>query len=55
MWVDGIVTGNGRVGQLMAMLLGSRYSVKAQITGQDLQGGLQVHVTPSKPRTRDQT
>ena len=49
LWLDGIATGNGRVRQFVAMPLGSGYSVEAQVTGQDLVGGLQFHVTPSTP------
>lgn len=33
----------------MAVPLGSGYSVEAQITGEDVMGGLQIEVTPSKP------
>ena len=53
LWLDGIATGNGRVRQFVAMPLGSGYSVEAQITGQDLHGGLQFHITPSIPPARD--
>lgn len=49
LWLDGIATGNERVRQFVAMPLGSGYSVEAQVTGQDLVGGLQFHVTPSTP------
>lgn len=49
LWLDGIATGNGRVRQFVAMPLGSGYSVEAQVTGRDLVGGLQFHVTPSTP------
>ncbi len=49
LWLDGIATDNGRVRQFVAMPLGSGYSVEAQITGQDLVGGIQFHVTPSTP------
>lgn len=50
LWLDGIATGNGRVRQFVAMPLGSGYSVEAQVTGQDLHGGLQFHVTASTPK-----
>ena len=53
LWLDGIATGNERVRQFVAMPLGSGYSVETQITGQDLNGGLQFHVTPSTPFARD--
>ena len=49
LWLDGIATGNERVRQFVAMPLGSGYSVEAQVTGQDLVGGLQFHITPSTP------
>ena len=47
LWLDGIATSNSRVRQFVAMPLGSGYSVEAQVTGQDLVGGIQFHVTPS--------
>ena len=50
LWLDGIATGKGRVRQFVAMPLGSGYSIEAQVTGQDLHGGLQIHVTPSTPQ-----
>ncbi len=53
LWLDGIATGNERVRQFVAMPLGSGYSVEAQVTGQDLHGGLQFHITPSTPPARD--
>ena len=50
LWLDGIATGNGHVRQFVAMPLGSGYSVEAQVTGQDLHGGLQIVVTASTPK-----
>lgn len=50
LWLDGIATDHGRVRQFVAMPLGSGYTVEAQMTGQDLVGGLQIHVTPSTPK-----
>ncbi|KAL9130582.1 MAG: hypothetical protein Q9175_006983 [Cornicularia normoerica] len=47
LWLDGIATDNERVRQCVAMPLGSGYSVEVQVTGQDVLGGLQLHVTPS--------
>ena len=53
LWLDGIATDNERVRQFVAMPLGSGYSVEAQVTGQDLVGGLQFHITPSTPPAPD--
>lgn len=47
LWIDGIATDNEHVRQFVAMPLGSGYTVEAQVTGQDLVGGLQIHITPS--------
>ena len=52
LWLDGIATDKERVRQFVAMPLGSGYSVEAQVTGQDLHGGLQFLVTPSTPSAR---
>ena len=46
-WLDGIAESDGNVRQFVAMPLGSGYSVEAQVTGQELIGGLQIEVTPS--------
>lgn len=45
--LDGVATGNGQVRQFVAMKLGSHYSVEAQMTGQEVTGGLQFEITPS--------
>ena len=50
LWLDGIATDNEHVRQFVAMPLGSGYTVEAQVKGQDLVGGLQIHVTPSTPQ-----
>ncbi len=50
LWLDGITTDNEHFRQCVAMPLGSGYTVEAQVTGQDLVGGLQIHVTPSTPQ-----
>ena len=47
LWLDGIASDNECVRQFVAMPLDSGYSIEAQVTGQDLIGGLQFHVTPS--------
>ena len=46
LWLDGIAMTAGVVRQFVAMPLDSGYSVEAQVTGQDLVGGLQFVVTP---------
>ncbi|KAL8942161.1 MAG: hypothetical protein Q9216_001808 [Gyalolechia sp. 2 TL-2023] len=47
LWLDGIATTTGSVRQFVAMPLGSGYSVEAQITGQEVTGGMQFSVTPT--------
>ncbi|KAF2496946.1 ubiquitin-domain-containing protein [Lophium mytilinum] len=47
-WLDGICTEANRVRQFVAMPLGSGYSVEAQVTGQELIGGIQFEITPGK-------
>ena len=49
LWLDGIASDNECVRQFVAMPLDSGYSIEAQVTGQDLIGGLQFHVTPATP------
>lgn len=48
LWLDGIASSDGKVRQFVAMPFGKGYTVEAQITGQDVLGGLQFHVIPSK-------
>ncbi|KAH6673577.1 hypothetical protein B0J14DRAFT_512163 [Halenospora varia] len=45
-WLDGICTSPGKVRQFVAMPIGSGYSVEAQVTGEDVAGGLQFEITP---------
>lgn len=45
-WLDGIACGNGYVRQFVAMKMGDGYSVEAQVTGEEVVGGLQFEVTP---------
>lgn len=45
-WLDGVASEIGQVRQFVAVPTGSGYSVEAQITGQDLVGGLQFEITP---------
>lgn len=49
LWLDGIASSEGRVRQFVAMPIGTGYSVEAQLTGEELVGGLQFEVTPSTP------
>ena len=44
-----LATEQGYVRQFVAMPLGSGYSVEAQVTGQDVVGGLQFVVVPAIP------
>jgi len=46
-WLDGIATNEGRVRQFVVMPIGSGYSVEAQVTGEDVTGGLQFEITPA--------
>jgi ubiquitin len=50
LWLDGIASADRAVRQFVAMPLGSRYTVEAQITGADLIGGIQVEVVPVKEK-----
>ncbi len=45
-WLDGVTCDDGYVQQFVAMDLGNRYTVEAQVTGQEACGGLQFEVTP---------
>lgn len=47
-WLDGFATSSGVVRQFVAMPMGEGYSVEAQMTGQEVVGGLQFHITPIK-------
>lgn len=44
--LDGIAVGQGTVKQLIAMPLGSGYSVEKQVTGREDIGGMQLEITP---------
>ncbi|KAH7066018.1 integral membrane protein [Paraphoma chrysanthemicola] len=50
LWLDGIANSDGTVRQFVAMPFGSGHSIEYQITGQDTAGGIQIEVTPYKPR-----
>lgn len=47
-WLDGFKTDENTVRQLVAMPLGSGYSVEAQVTGEEKHGGLQIIVFNAK-------
>ena len=47
LWLDGVASSDGKVRQFVAMPFGTGYTVEAQITGQDVLGGLQFLVIPS--------
>ncbi|KAL9605902.1 MAG: hypothetical protein Q9179_000923 [Wetmoreana sp. 5 TL-2023] len=55
LWLDGIASTEGRVRQFVAMPIGAGYTVEAQLTGEDISGGLQFEVTPARapPKTLD--
>lgn len=46
-WLDGIATSNGLVRQFVAMPYGQAYSVEKQLTGEEVNGGMQIEVTPA--------
>lgn len=48
-WLDGINAGNGTIRQFIAMPLGQGYTVEAQVTGVEREGGLQLSVVEPKP------
>lgn len=48
LWLDGIASTQGRVRQFVAIPMGSGYTVEAQVTGEDVTGGLQFEITPAK-------
>lgn len=52
MWIDGFAIAPGVVRQFVAMPLGMGYTVEAQLTGQEMVGGLQFEITPSLPQKR---
>ncbi|KAI1755715.1 hypothetical protein F4782DRAFT_486668 [Xylaria castorea] len=49
-WIDGFAVSPGVVRQFVAMPLGMGYTVEAQLTGQEVVGGLQLEITPSLPK-----
>ncbi len=54
-WLDGINSGEGRVGQFVAMPLGKGLTVEAQITDEEIHGGFQIVVfDPREQRFPDQ-
>jgi tetratricopeptide (TPR) repeat protein len=54
-WLDGINSGEGRVGQFVAMPLGKGYTIEGQITDEELHGGFQLVVfDPNEGRFPDE-
>ncbi|KAH7001269.1 hypothetical protein EDB80DRAFT_894978 [Ilyonectria destructans] len=52
-WLDGIANSTGQVRQFVAMSMGLGHSIEAQVTGQDVVGGIQVEITPEKEPRKD--
>lgn len=48
LWLDGIASADGCVRQFVAMPLGKGYTVEAQVTGEEVMGGLQIEIVPAK-------
>jgi hypothetical protein len=48
-WLDGINAGPGLIRQFVAMPLGQGFTVEAQVTGAEEEGGLQLTVVEPKP------
>jgi hypothetical protein len=48
-WLDGINAGEGYIRQFVAMPLGLGYTVEAQLTGEEIWGGVQLLVFEPKP------
>ena len=48
-WLDGINSGAGTIRQFVAMPLGQGYTIEAQLTGEEVFGGLQLRVYDAKP------
>jgi ubiquitin len=46
LWLDGIATDASKVRQFVAMPVGSGYSVEAQLTGEEVTGGIQFEIIP---------
>ena len=54
LWLDGIASSDGKVRQFVAMPLGEGYTVEAQLTGEEVVGGMQFEIVPSKqPSVKD--
>jgi hypothetical protein len=48
LWLDGVAIAPGEVRQFVAMPMGSGHSIEAQVTGQEVNGGLHLEITPMK-------
>lgn len=49
-WIDGVAVGAAEIRQFVAMPLGLGYSVEAQLTGEEIHGGLQIAAWALRPR-----
>jgi hypothetical protein len=49
LWLDGINAGSGYIRQFVAMPLGLGYTIEAQVTGEEVWGGVQIVVFEPKP------
>lgn len=54
-WLDGINVGKGLIRQFVAMPLGMGYTVEAQVTGEEVFGGVQIVVYAPKPGRFERT
>jgi hypothetical protein len=52
-WLDGFNVGQGVIRQFVAMQLGVGYTAEAQITGEEVHGGLQIIAMPLKAEFMD--
>lgn len=50
LWLDGIASSDGSVRQFVAMSLGDGYTVEAQVTGEEVIGGLQFEIVSSETK-----
>jgi hypothetical protein len=48
-WLDGVAVTPGRVRQFVTTPFGSGHSVEAQMTQEEVNGGISIEITPTKP------
>ena len=53
-WLDGINSGNGEIRQFVAVPLGLDASVEAQVTGEEVHGGIQLRAVPLTAAARQE-